>query len=133
MRAQGGDDQTYVGMVYVDGVVSVPGAEPITVKFLVDSGAYYSLLPHDVWTRVGLRSKRMERFELADGTVIRRQISEAHVAFEWGDAHTPVILGEPNDTVALLGALTLEEFGFTFDPFSRSLKQKRLFLMRMSA
>lgn len=126
-------DLSRVGLVHVDGVVSAPGAEPIAVKFLLDSGAYYSLLPHDIWTRLGLGSKRTERFELADGTVIRRQISEAHVAFEWGDAHTPVILGEPSDTVALLGALTLEEFGFTLDPFSRSLKQQRLLLMRMSA
>jgi clan AA aspartic protease len=133
MTAQGPGDLSRVGLVHVDGVVSVPGTEPISVKFLVDSGAYYSLLPHDIWTRLGLRSKRTERFELADGTVVHRQVSEAHVAFEWGDGHTPVILGEPSDTVALLGALTLEEFGYTFDPFSRSLKQQRLFLMRMSA
>lgn len=32
----------------------------------MDSGAKYTLLPHDVWTKLGLRPKWRMRFQLAD-------------------------------------------------------------------
>lgn len=131
MRMQGSDDQTYVGMVYVDGVVSAPGAEPITVNFLIDSGADYTLLPHDVWRALDLRPKRTVRLQLADGTTIERLVSECHIKLPMGDGHTPVILGEPQD-VALLGVITLEVLGFVLNPFDRSIKPMRALLLRMT-
>ena len=38
-----------------------------------------SVLPRAVWKRLGLRPKRAMRFELADGTEIRRQLSECRL------------------------------------------------------
>jgi len=133
MPAQGHDDQRGAGLTYIDGVVTGPNGQKASVHFLIDSGANYSLLPHDVWTRLGLEPKRTREFELADGTVIRRAISECQVEMPFGDGHTPVILGEPGDVVALLGVITLEQFGLMLDPFSRSLKPMRLMLARLSA
>jgi hypothetical protein len=40
-----------------------------------------------------------------------------------------VILGEPGDDVALLGSVTLEEFGLVLDPLRRSLKKARALLL----
>lgn len=40
---------------------------------------------------------------------------------------TPVILGEKNDA-ALLGVITIEEFGLTFNPFERTLQPARMML-----
>lgn len=133
MRRQGGTDLRRVGLTYVDGLVRGPSGETVTVKFLVDSGAKYSLLPHDVWTRLGLEPKRTREFELADGTVIRRTMSECYIELEFGDGHTPVILGEPGDVVPLLGVITLEQFGLVLDPFSRSIREARLMLLRLTA
>lgn len=129
---QGSADIGRVGVTYVDGQATGPAGETLPVRFLVDSGARYTLLPHDVWSRLGIVPKRTERFELADGTIIRRAMSECHVAFSWGDGHTPVILGEPGDDVALLGSVTLEEFGLVLDPLRRSLKKSRALLLALA-
>lgn len=134
MRSQGWGDLPLVGVTYVDGTVSGPKGESVSVKFLVDSGAKYSLLPYKVWTSLGLEAKKTQGFQLADGSVIHRGMSECHVAFEFGDGHTPVILGDPDDAVPLLGVITLEQFGLMLDPVSRSLRKERLLpLLRLTA
>jgi len=76
-------------------------------------------LPKKAWKKLGLKAKRTETFILADGTEIRRDLSECHIEILEKDGHTPVILGEDGDE-ALLGVITLEEFGFVLNPFSRS-------------
>jgi clan AA aspartic protease len=118
-------DTRFVGLTYIDGVVTGPRAQR-TVTFLVDTGAQYSLLPHDVWTALGLEAVRTRAFHLADGTRIERAISECLIELpriddETPRGHTPVILGEPGD-VALLGVVTLESLGLVFNPFDRSLR-----------
>ena len=120
-----------MGMTYIDGTVEGPGGRA-HVHFLVDSGAAYSLLPTDVWRKIGLQPKRTENFALADGTLISRDVSECHLTLVHGDAHTPVILGEPGDE-ALLGAVTLEILGLVLNPFTRQLQRMRLMLASVGA
>ena len=106
-------DELRVGLTSIEGIVSGPTNERVRVEFLIDSGAQYTLLPHDVWTKLGLRPKRRMRFQMADMTFIERDISECHIELAEGEGHTPVILGEPGDA-ALLGVITLEELGLVF-------------------
>lgn len=113
-----------VGITFIDGTVSGPTGAQEQVRFLVDSGAVYSLLPHEVWKRLGLQPRRREAFHLADGTRIERDVSECRIALPHGEGHTPVVLGEPGDA-ALLGMVTLEELGVTFNPFDRTLQPMR--------
>jgi predicted aspartyl protease len=91
----------------------------------VDSGATYTLLPHDIWTSIGLLAKRTITLSLADGARIERQVSECHIALVVGEGHTPVILGEPGDE-ALLGVVTLEVLGLVFNPYTRTLQPMRM-------
>lgn len=121
-------DISRVGLTAIEATVTGPTGERATLEFLVDSGAKYTLLPHEVWTRLGLVAKRTKRFMLADGTTIQRSISECHIALSEGDGHTPVILGEPGD-VALLGSVTLEELSLVFYPFDRSLRRSELSML----
>ena len=121
-------DPLGVGLTSLEGVVTGPRGERVTVEFLIDSGAKYTLLPHDVWRTLDLEPKRTMRFRTADGDVIERRISECHIALPEGDGHTPVILGEPAD-LALLGAVTLEELGLVLYPFDRSLRRSELSLL----
>lgn len=113
-------------MTYIDGTVRGPKGEA-QVHFLVDTGAMYTLLPVDVWQRIGLEPKRTEAFALADGTQVTRSVSECHIALQQGETHTPVILGEPGDE-ALLGTVTLEELGLVLNPFTRQLQRMRMLL-----
>ncbi|MCP4547129.1 MAG: aspartyl protease, partial [bacterium] len=94
-----------MGITYIDGEVKGPGDNKATVRFLLDSGATYSLVPKEIWQKIGLKAKRTASFSLADGTRVERSISECHLTLPQGDGHTPVILGEEGDE-SLLGSVT---------------------------
>lgn len=115
-----------MGMTFIEGTVTGPSGEQQQVKFLVDSGASYSLLPLEVWEALGLKPKRNVSFTLADGVTISRNVSECHIALAGQDGHSPVILGERDDDQALLGAVTLENLGLVLDPFKRILRAMQL-------
>jgi clan AA aspartic protease len=117
-----------MGVTYIDGVVTGPTGASVSVNFLVDSGAQYTLLAPDDWKAIGLAPKRSEKFSLADGTRIERHVSECHIALPHGEAHTPVILGEAGDT-PLLGVVTLEILGLVLNPFTRELQPMRMLLV----
>jgi clan AA aspartic protease len=117
-----------MGLTFIEGTVS-NNSTSRKVKFLVDSGAAYSLLPNKIWKALKLKPKRTETFTLADGTTIERDVSECHIALAEHDGHTPVILGQPGDE-ALLGVITLENLGLVLDPFRRTLQRMKLRLGR---
>lgn len=116
-----------MGITYVEGRVKGPSGKEEILKFLIDSGATYSLLPMKVWKAIGLKPKRKVSFTLADGTAIERAVSETYIVLPQGEAHTPVILGQKNDE-ALLGVVTLEILGLVFNPFDRTLSPMRMLL-----
>jgi clan AA aspartic protease len=116
-----------MGITYIHGQVKGPRGKQANVKFLVDSGATYTVLPKTVCKAIGLKPNRKMTFTLADGTTIDRQISEAFLKLPQGQAHTPVILGEGTDE-ALLGVVTLEILGLVFNPFDRTLHPMRMLL-----
>jgi clan AA aspartic protease len=116
--------ETIMGITFVEGTVTGKKSKKASVKFLIDSGAQYSLVPEKDWKAIGLKPKRTMTFSLADGTEVEREISECHISLPQGDGHTPVILGRPGDE-ALLGAVTLEELSLVLDPFNRTLRPIR--------
>ena len=116
-----------MGITYVEGTVSGPTGKRATLEFLVDSGANYTLLPLKSWKAIGLKPVRRLTFVLADGTKVKREISECYIDLPQGKTHTPVVLGKSGDE-ALLGAVTLEELGLVLNPFQRSLQPARMML-----
>jgi clan AA aspartic protease len=114
-----------MGLTYIEGKLTGKNKKTETVEFLVDSGASYTLLPKDVWSKLGLKPKKRLSFILADGTKVERDVSECFIEILNEEGHTPVILGEDGDD-PLLGAMTLEEFGFVLNPFSRTLQAMQL-------
>jgi len=103
------------------------GKKAIDVDFLVDSGATVTLLPEPVWKKLRIKPVRELNFTLADGTIIKRKISETVFEIQGIRGTSPVILGKGNDE-ALLGAITLEVPGFILNPFSRELSHKKMML-----
>lgn len=116
-----------MGITYIDGWVRGPLGER-KVRFLVDSGATYTVLPEEIWKSIGLKPIREHEFMLADGTTIKRKISECYISLPQGEAHTPVVLGEADDH-PLLGVVTLEILGLVFNPFKRTLQPMRMLLI----
>ncbi len=115
-----------MGLTYVNGNVTGPRGESAGVRFLVDSGATYSLLPHQTWTKLGIEPEEEMECTLVDGTVLKRRVGVCDVSLLGKRRSSPVILGELNDDEALLGAITLENFGLVLDPFSRKLSPLRV-------
>jgi aspartyl protease family protein len=120
-----------VGLTYLDGIVRSPGSRKRgrRVRFLVDSGAVYSVLPAADWRALALRPERDLDFVLADGTTLTRGVSECVFELEGRRATSPVVLGETEDE-ALLGAVTLETLGLMLNPLNRTLQPMRLVLAR---
>ena len=116
-----------MGIIYVEGTVSGPTGKRATLEFLVDGGAKYTLLPLKSWKAIGLKPVRRLTFILADGTKVKRNISECYINLPQGKTHTPVVLGKPGDE-ALLGVVTLEELGLVLNPFQRSLRPARMMM-----
>ena len=116
-----------MGITYIKGEVTASKGKRATVRFLVDSGATYTLLPETTWRHLGPKPRRSMLFSLADGTEVERSLSECHISLPQGEGHTPVILGEPGDE-ALLGVITLEELGLVLNPFSRTLQPMKMML-----
>lgn len=116
-----------MGITYIEGIVEGPAGSE-RVQFLIDSGATYTLLPLKVWQSIGLSPKRTLEFRLADGTLIKRDVSECYIILKEGEGHTPVILGEESDE-ALLGVVTLEILGLVFNPFNRTLQPMKMLLV----
>ena len=115
-----------MGMTKVLAKVSKAGKSR-DVEFLVDSGAIYTLLPEKVCREFRLKPTREMNFSLADGTTIKRKISEIHFEYKGLQGTTPVIIGEKDDQ-ALLGALTLEILGLVLNPFKRELVSMKMML-----
>ncbi len=117
-----------MGITHIEGVVTGPTGKQATARFLVDTGATYTLLPSAESRFIELAPKRSLTFTLADGSTIERQVSECHISLPQGEGHTPVIIGEPGDE-ALLGVVTLEILGLVLNPFSRTLQPMRMLLV----
>src|SRR5204862_8230996 len=99
----------------------------LAVKFLIDSGAVYSLVPGVALRKLGLKPYRQLDFSLADGTTVSREVGDAYFEFQGQRGPAPVIFGEEGDE-PLLGATTLESLGLVLDPFKRRLIPMRMVL-----
>ncbi len=89
-------------------------------KFLVDSGATYTVVPETILKNLGIKPQGEEEFSLADGRLIKRKVGSALYNYEGVERAAPVLFGEKDDNL-LLGAFTLEALGLTLDPLKRRL------------
>ncbi len=69
-----------MGLTYIEGLPTGPTGQQATVRFLVDSGATYTVVPADESRRLELQPKRTVAFSRADETTIERGVSECHLA-----------------------------------------------------
>jgi clan AA aspartic protease len=97
------------------------------VRFLIDSGAVYSLVPAEALRKLGIRPNRRVDFSLADGSTISRDVGDAFFELRKESGAAPVIFGEADDE-PLLGMTTLESLGLVLDPFKRRLLPMRMLL-----
>ena len=112
-----------MGIIFLDAEIGNP-ADPektLTVEFMIDSGAIYTVAPATVLDELGIKPIAEEKSWLANGERIIRKRGIAF--FKYGDkvGVADVIFGEEGDS-NLLGATTLESLGLALDPLKRELK-----------
>ena len=116
-----------MGLTDVRVTVSNP-ANPSRAReldFLVDSGAFYSVVPREILDKIGIAKAGVERFRLADLTRIEREVGNASFTFQGKTRSSPVMFGEQGDAT-LLGVMTLEALGLVLDPLRQELRPMEL-------
>jgi len=112
-----------MGLTYIQASIANP-ARPrrsARLKFLVDSGPLYSVVPAAVLRRLGIKPGTSKSFILADGTEVKRSLGQGLFRLNGEEAASPVIFGAAGDSV-LLGSVSLEALGMMLDPLKRELR-----------
>jgi predicted aspartyl protease len=112
-----------MGLTHIQASIANPARPPRSarIKFSLDSGARYSLVPAPVLQRLGIKPGKTKTFILADGTEIKRSLGQALFRMNGEEGASPVIFGEKGDCT-LLGSVSLEALGLMLDPFKRELR-----------
>ena len=92
----------------------------LTVDPLVDTGATYTLLPADLVAQLGLATPEERPGELASGKRVVYRVGEVRVRLGERE-YTSIFVEGPAGCPLLLGAVTLEQFGFAADPVHQRL------------
>ena len=89
----------------------------------VDTGALYSFIPEDYLERIGVEPSVTRNLVLADGRQDTRLLGFCNFQIEGleGVIPCPVIFA-PSNSLFLLGATALENFGVEADPIQKTLK-----------
>lgn len=95
-------------------------------KFLVDSGAVYSVVDKSVLKKIGIKPKMTKEFTLANGQTIKKEVGEAIFQLNRERYTSPVVFGD--EGVFTLGNVTLETFGYILDPINRKLRGMRMLI-----
>lgn len=95
------------------------------LDFLIDSGAFHSLVPRAVLQTLAVEPYRSVDIILADGTKMTREVGDLYFELNGEGAVAPVIFGEEGEE-PLLGATTLEALGLVLNPLRRELYPMRL-------
>lgn len=104
------------------------GKKSKEMDFLVDTGAFLSIVPKEVLKDIGVIPKQRKSFTLADGKKIVRQIGEVRFHYKNYSGPSWVIFGEKKDKT-LLGVLAIEAMGLEVDPIRKQLKPTELLLL----
>ena len=113
-----------MGLTYAIATVgALDGAgTPVEAKFLIDTGAIDCLMPASALRSAGVQPEGSAVYELADGQSIELTFGWARIRFLDTVAVAKIIFG-PEGAEPLLGAIALEDAGFSVDPATNTLKR----------
>ena len=104
--------------------ISARGVGPTReVQLLVDTGAFYSIIPRTILADLGIAPSFRSRLRLADGSIIERDGGDVYVHYPGRRVMpTSIVFGEPSDE-PVLGVHTLEGLGLQIDPRSGTIRE----------
>jgi predicted aspartyl protease len=87
---------------------------------LVDTGSEFTWVPRAILASLGITPERKQRFIVADGRTVERDVGFAIVHAGGTSVPDLVVFAEPGDFV-LLGAHSLEGLNLKIDPVQKEL------------
>ncbi len=120
-----------MGATFVDVTIRNPAdlRRTWTGSFLVDTGAFDSLVPRAHLEAIGLFPKGRREYALADGRKVELDITTADIELHGEVVGGTIVYGE-DDTQPLLGVTALESGGFEVDPRRQELKRLPAVLLK---
>ncbi len=120
-----------MGATYVDVTIRNPAdlQRSWTGKFLVDTGAFDSLVPRAHLEEIGLKPKGQRKYVVADGNKVAFDITTADLEFK-GEVVGGTIVYADEGAEPLLGVTALESGGFEVDPRNEELKRLPAILLK---
>ncbi len=107
-------------------VSSLEGQDEAELEALVDTGAFYSILPSSVLDGLGVRRVGETRFVFADGRTGEKAIGFAFVSLNGGRSVPTIVAFGSDDGPVLLGAYALEGMELMVDPLGEKLVPRGL-------
>ncbi len=114
------------------GVGDPQGRRYEEVEAMVDSGAAYTVLPASILEDVGVEPHEDRGFVLADGGRLERGFGRTWLSLDGRQEVSPVVFWD-EDSLPLLGAVTLEIFGLCIDPVNGRLTSVEAFMLAADA
>ena len=90
------------------------------VEALVDTGATFTWVPGEILRQIGHEPVMRQPFDLADGRVVERDVSEVPIRLNGQVLSTLCVFGDEGSQ-PVLGAVTLEQFLLAPDPVHKRL------------
>jgi clan AA aspartic protease len=112
-----------MGHVYVKARVGAANDHLREIEFMVDTGAFYTVLPPDLCAELGLEMRLKERLVTADSREIVIELAMAHIELDGRAAG--ILIGKMSVPEPLLGVSALEALGFKVNPVDGVLEPTR--------
>src|SRR3989454_12829305 len=114
-----------MGVFYVQGRLSHQRQRRLqrNLRFLVDTGAFFSVVPREILSGLKVLPMREETVQFADGRKARWKVGEVRLEVDGRSVTTLVLLGKKG-TQPLLGAYSLEGLGLSVDSRRRRLARR---------
>lgn len=111
-----------MGIFYVRGTLTPPAnrKRKRALRFLVDTGAFFTVVPRDVLASLKIPPIREETVKFADGRKARWKVGEVRLDINGRSVTTLVLFGKKG-TQPLLGAYSIEGLGLSVDSRHRRL------------
>lgn len=85
------------------------------LRGVVDTGALHSVIPARILEALAVPEYIQRPYQLVDGTVVAVPVGSALLELHGEIAAVPVLFGV-DESIVLIGATTLETFGYAADP-----------------
>ena len=122
-----------MGILYVQGRLSHPRelSGQRKLRFLVDTGAFFSVVPREVLSTLKVSPVGEETVQFADGRRARWKVGEVRLEVDGRSVTTLVLFGK-KETQPLLGAYSLEGLGLTVDSRRRRLVRRPIVIVAVA-